>query len=151
MSKVHWIAGEWAVTRSIPRIETLWAAFLYDERRAGRLSNQASAGQDLKSLLAPFKNNLDGLRSFVAGTKAAIGGASKSTGHGVFSKSREIPVASAGPGGEPDAVMGDLSALGGPKSDDSDSNDSDSDDSNSDDELRKRLATLTRKLLGRRR
>jgi len=76
---------------------------------------QFTAGgvSDLKQLLAPFKNNLAALREQVAEAQTALGGKSKATGHGVFSKARTIPVTMGGPGGEPAPVMGDLSVLGG--------------------------------------
>ncbi len=84
-------------------------------------------------MLAPFKNNLDELRNLVENSQTAPGGTSKATGHGVFSSAKEIPGSNGGAGGEPEAAMGSLSALGGP-------------DSN--DDLVRLLTDLTKKILG---
>jgi len=59
----------------------------------------ARGGADLKSLLAPFKNNLGALRQIVADQRTAMGGRSKATGHGIFSQGLGLPA-----GGEPPAV-----------------------------------------------
>ena len=71
----------------------------------------------------------DSLRDLVSESEPELGGTSKTTGHGVFSKAREIPVSVTGPGGEPAPVMGDLSALGGPKGSESEGSESEASES----------------------
>ena len=66
----------------------------------------------------------ESLRDIVSESETKLGGASKAPGHGVYSKSRELPVSTTGPGGEPEAVMGDLSALGEPKGSESEASES---------------------------
>lgn len=52
----------------------------------------AQAGDDLKKLLAPFKNRLDELREVVVQSKTGMGGRNEATGHGVFSQGLDLPV-----------------------------------------------------------
>jgi hypothetical protein len=64
---------------------------------------------DLKALLAPFVNNLGKLRELVADAKTSLGGQSKTTGHGVHSQAKTLPVAATGDAGtEPSPVMGSV-------------------------------------------
>ena len=64
-------------------------------------------GSDLKTLLAPFKDNIDALRELVASGGPAVGGRSVATGHGVFSEGRRLPSAK----GEPAPVMDEAAVL----------------------------------------
>lgn len=66
----------------------------------------AQAGAELKALLAPFKNNLGALRQLVAESGSAMGGKSRTTGHGVYSQGLGLPV-----GNEPESVAGANSGI----------------------------------------
>lgn len=67
---------------------------------------------DLKSLLAPFKNRLDELRELVIEGRTGMGGRNQATGHGVFTQGRTLPV-----GGEPDPDPAEVMARLGIKVD----------------------------------
>jgi hypothetical protein len=59
----------------------------------------ARGGDDLKALLAPFKNNMGALREMVGDARTGLGGRSTTTGHGVHSRGLDLPMT-----GEPEPV-----------------------------------------------